>query len=157
MSMIGELRQVPVTLFPALHDKATRERVATTLMASDGPSLDKLWNALAFVLERACGEDPIGAVGDPLHGVDTGYGPPLLLTAEDVRGVAAALAEVDDDAVRAAYDPDGMADDELYCQPGPGEAERAAYLDELLVLVRAVRAFFADAAARGHGVLNYLT
>ena len=157
MSMIGELRQVPVTLVPALKDRTTRARVAATVMSSDGPSLDKLWNALGHVLERACGEDPIGAVGDPLDGVDTGYGPPLLLTAEDVRGVAAALAAVDDAAVREAYDPDDMADAELYCPPGPGEAERAAYLEELQGLVRAVRAFFSDAAARGHGVLHYLT
>jgi hypothetical protein len=157
MSMIGELRHVPATLFAPLGDKATRKRVADDVMEADGLSLNKLWNAMSYVLERVCGEDPIRSVGDPLDFVDTGYGPPMLMTVEDVQAAAVALADVDEGDLREAFDPDDMKAEQVYCQPGDDEAERAAYLDELLGLFRELRAFVEEAADRGHGVLWYLT
>lgn len=157
MSMIGELRPVPASLFPALRERAVRSRVLDTLMEAEGVTLDKLWNALVHVLEAATGQDTLGWVGLPLDWTDTGYGPPLLLSVDEVREVAAVLGALDDGAVRDAFDPEAMAHDGVYCQPGSDEDGRAAYLDELVALVGRVRTFFTDAAARGQGALHYLT
>ena len=157
MSMNGCLRAVSPSDLAALADPADRERALRDLMDADGVELNKLWNAVGFVLEHAAGENPLDWHGDPLDWTDTGYGPPLLLTPDDVREVAAALAPVDDDAIGAAFDAEAMRSDGLYCAPPEDPASERDYLDELRGHVRACRAFFATAAQREHGALYYLT
>lgn len=156
MSMNGCLRPVSAQSLDALTDRARRDAALAAAMDADGVELSKLWNAVGFVLEVAAGENPFDWHGDALTWFDTGYGPPLLLTPDDVREVAAALAPVGDEEVTDAFDPDAMRGGDLYCPPPDDAASQQAYLDELRGHVRACRAFFAAAAARGDGALYYL-
>ncbi len=157
MSMNGCLRSVSPTSRLALEDPAARAAVLRTLMDADGVELNKLWHAVGFVLEVAAGENPFDWHGDPLTWTDTGYGPPLLLTPDDVQAIADALAAVDDEAITAAFDADAMRGSDLYCPPPEDPAGERAYLDELRVRIRACRELFSTAASRGHGALYYLT
>jgi hypothetical protein len=157
MSMIGELRTVPAALLPALQgkDKAARVAAMTTVMDSDGVSLDKAWNGLGYLLGNFCTVDPMG--GEPVFGVDPGYGPPGLLTPDEVRACARELAAIDERALRKAYDPEEMAADEIYPSIWDRAEERESNLTWLLEVFREVRTFYQDAAQRGDGVLYFLT
>lgn len=155
MSMIGELRQVPATLIPALHDPAARKTALEAVMDSAGMSVDKAWDGLTALLELQCTNGPLEGVA--VHGVDTGYGPPQLLTPEEVRQCARELSELGEDALREAYDPAGMTADGRYPDIWDREDEREQNLDWLLAVFREVRAFYQDAAQRGNGVLFFLT
>jgi len=157
MSMIGELRMVPAAALAALTAPATRGPALRALMDGDGVCLDKRWEVLTHVLEAATGQDTLGWVGLPLDWTDTGYGPPLLISVDEVREVAAVLDGLDDAAVVDAFDPDALAHEGLYCPPPTSEPERGEYLAELVTLVGAVRRLFSEAAAAGHGALHYLT
>ncbi len=155
MSMIGELRQVPATLIPALHDKAAGKTALEAVMDAAGLSVDKAWDGLTALLEFRCTNGPLEGV--PVYGVDTGYGPPQLITPDEVRQCADELSALGEDELREAYDPQGMAADGRYPQVWDREEERAQNLDWLLAVFREVRAFYQDAAQRGNGVLFFLT
>ena len=155
MSMIGELRQVPATLLPALADRAKQREAAKVVMESKGLSLDKAWNGLGYLLEGLCDEDPMG--GDPLFGVETGYGPPGLRAPAAVATCALALAAIDERSLRDAYDPAAMTREDLYPRIWDREDERERNLTWLLEVFRSVRDFYQDAARRGHGVLYFLS
>jgi hypothetical protein len=155
MSMIGELRQVPAQLVPALEDRVQRREVARAVMASEGLSLDKAWSGLGFLLGGLCSEDPMG--GQALHGVDSGYGPPELLVPEEVKACALELAGIDEPQLREAYDPSAMARENVYPNIWDRAGERERNLVWLLEAFRRVRDFYQDAARRGHGVLYFVS
>jgi hypothetical protein len=155
MMMIGELRQVPARLVPALEDRVLRREAARVVMASEGLSLDKAWSGLGFLLGGLCSEDPMG--GQVLHGVDSGYGPPELLVPEDVKVCALKLAELDELMLREAYDPSAMARENVYPNIWDRPGERERNLSWLLDTFRGVRDFYQDAAHRGHGVLYFVS
>lgn len=155
MSMIGELRQVPATLIPAIHDKAARRTALEAVMDSAGLSVDKAWDGLTALLEFECTNGPLEGV--PVVGVDTGYGPPQLVTPEEVQQCARELSAITEERLREAYDPDGMAADDRYPNIWDRADERESNLDWLLAVFRDVRAFYQDAAQRGNGVLFFLT
>jgi hypothetical protein len=155
MSMIGELRHVPPALLPALQDRATRKQTAETVMAADGISLDKAWNGLGYLLNGMVDQDPMG--GKLLHGIDFGYGPPGLLSPEEVQQCAAELAAIEEQALRDAYDPKGMMVEDIYPTVWDRPEERDSNLVWLLETFRNVRAFYQDAAERGNAVLYFLS
>jgi hypothetical protein len=153
MSMIGELRQVPATLIPALEERATRKATAASVMDAAGLSLGKAWNGLGYLLNGLCDEDPMG--GKPLRGVDAGYGPPGLLTPEEVQKCAHELAAIDEQVLRDRFDPKGMDSEDVY--PNVWHEEGDDNLDWLLETFRSVRAFYQEAAQRGDAVLYFLS
>jgi hypothetical protein len=155
MSMIGELRHVPAGLVPALEDRVRRREAAKTVMASEGMSLDKAWSALGFLLGGLCAEDPLA--GHAMHGVDSGYGPPELLTPSEVAACALELAGIDERSLRDAYDPSTMARENVYPDIWSREEERERHLTWLLEVFRRVRDFYQDAARSGHGVLYFVS
>lgn len=155
MSMIGELRQVPATLIPALQDRAKCKAVAETVMDSAGLSLDKAWSGLGYLLEGRCDVDPMG--GAAVVEVDAGYGPPGLLTPDEVKACARDLTSIDEQDLRSAYDPEDMSSQDIYPGIWDREDEHESNLSWLLEAFREVRAFYQDAAQRGHGVLYFLT
>jgi hypothetical protein len=151
MSMNGELRQIPAAMMDELDDEET----VSGLMEGPGLSVGKAWNALHYLYcgESQAGESAIsgGAPLDELD-LDTGYGPPQVLTPAEVATYAAALAAQTDDELRAAYDPEAMKRERVYGCSGddPGE------LEWLLGEARKVRAYYQDAAAKGAGMLQFL-
>jgi hypothetical protein len=155
MSMIGELRHVPAGLLPALEDRATRKQTAEAVMESEGLSLDKAWNGLGYLLGGLCEEDPLG--GKPVRGVDTGYGPPGLLSPDEVQTCARELAAIDEEALRSAYNPKGMMAEDVYPTVWDREDERDSNLAWLLETFRNVREFYQEAARQGNAVMYFLS
>ncbi|NVB83207.1 MAG: DUF1877 family protein [Kofleriaceae bacterium] len=142
--MMGELRQITPDQMAKLKDKAVIE----SIMASDGLGLDKLWNALHHVLGGGGGQSA-AFDGKALYHYDTGYGPPMYLTPSEVATYAQELASMTEEQIRSRFDLDDMEDDDVYVIPDDPE--------ELVELLGELRAFYQDAAGKGHGMLIYLT
>lgn len=117
--------------------------------------LDTSWDGVGWLLTAATSPDePLGEVllGGDEFGEDGGYGPPRLLSAEDVRRLGVRLAAVDENAVRLSFDPVAMVD--VY----PGSWDDGRRLEEdLLPALNSVRDFYAAAAAAGDDIVIYLT
>lgn len=120
--------------------------------------LDKAWHGIHWLLTRtAWGGDPPLAwaiVGGEDIGDDMGYGPARVVTPEQVREVAAALASLDDAGLAQRYDPEAMQAQQIYPTVWTRDGEEAlGYLQHYFhVLAR----FYADAAQRGDAVLQWI-
>jgi|JI10StandDraft_1071094.scaffolds.fasta_scaffold28925_5 hypothetical protein len=149
MSMNGQLWHIPAEHMDALDDEA----VVESIMEADGLHLGKEWNGVHYLLcgEGATGESAVLG-GTLLDGPDAGYGPPQFLTPAEVAAYAKQLAETTDDELRAAYDPDGMRDEEVH----GGDWDDPDEVERLIAAARRLRAFYQDAAARGCGMLQQL-
>ena len=144
MSMNGELRQIT----PDQVKKLGEKRVVEEIMASEGLSLNKLWNALHFVL---CGDgfgESAALDGVPLMNVDNGFGPPMYLRPEEVADYADQLAEMTEDELRQNFDREAMGRDNVYVIPDDA--------DELIDLFGQLRGYYQDAAKKDHGMLIFL-
>lgn len=151
MSMNGMLQAVPPDACAALADGHAHTTALAAVMAGEPVRLDALWDALGFIFAVAAGENPLEWNGLPLDWHDTGYGPPLLLDPGEVRLIADAVAPVDDQQVRAAFDPVAMQIERRHVVPDREQ------LEIVVERARAYRQFFAEAATRGDGALFYLT
>ena len=153
MSIIGELRQVPASLIPAL--QAKRE-IVDVVMQSRGLSLDKGWDGLRYLLDELCTDSPFGSGTTLRHG-DCGYGPPVVLAPAEVATSAEQLAELDEQALRDAFAPEDMEAEGVYAAVWSSGDDDNASREWLVGLFGELRAFFIDAAHRNNGVLFFLT
>jgi hypothetical protein len=164
---------------PALVRRARRDRtLALWLTVGDhdpqtgeekcGPrhetlNVDKAWDGLMYLLsaERRATDDlyePSDLLaravdgGELLHD-ELGWddGEPRFLSAADVGKIARALGAVNDEALRANFDPERMEAADVY--PGGWSAE--GRLEYLLHAFEALRAFFARAAERKSAVVRW--
>jgi|SRR6185503_16439176 len=146
MSMNGELRQI----LPEQMDRLKDKNVVIAIMESSGLDLGKDWNSLHFLL---CGEGSSGesAVmgGRTVYGVDNGFGPPQYMTPDEVARYADELAGTTDEQLRDAFDPAAMEADDVYSVTDDVES--------LLVLAGELRAYYADAASKGNGMLFFFS
>jgi len=120
--------------------------------------LDKAWHGLHWLLTGTTGDasTPAGQaiMGGAELGEDWGYGPPRLLGPDDVRRVADALAEVDDDELRGRFDPAAMKAADVYPFIWDEEDVFAEYLAPSFAMLQE---FYARAASRGDAVLALIT
>lgn len=120
--------------------------------------LDKAWHGLHWLLTGSS-EDTSDVVsqailgGEPI-GEDHGYGPPRLLSAADVRGVAEHLRAIDLEALRARMDPVAMERADLY--PGIW-GEEDLFDDFVAPAYEQLRSFYLAAAAADESVIQLLT
>ena len=144
--------------------QAAAIRGATTGAQKDSPEgvrhrldLDKAWHGVHFLLCQRADDapPPLGSavLGGTEIGPDQGYGPVRYLTPGAVAEVAAAVAKVDDAALRRSWRPQVLADQQIY----PGGWEEAESLDWLIDSLAQLRSFYVQAAGRGSAVLTYLT
>jgi hypothetical protein len=117
----------------------------------------KAWDALQLAVSeerrnaKGLVDRPTDILGKAVLGAadltreDAGYGPPRFLTATEVLLVAAALQTIDEETVRAAFDPNRP---DLYrtCEP-----------DELVELFESWKEFYLDAANENEGVVVVIT
>jgi Domain of unknown function (DUF1877) len=116
-------------------------------------SLDKHWHGLHYVL---CGAPEPGSslmsqivLGGEEIGEDLGYGPARYFTPAQVAEMAQALSGPEvEEAAAARFDPERMSEMEIY----PGW--RAGDRDSVMALLRELRDFYAQAAARGWAVVT---
>jgi len=122
--------------------------------------IDKSWHCLHFMLTgtAAPGTSPLSwaILGGEDCGDDVGYGPPRVLTPAQVHQIVDALAAIDEPAFRASFDPQAMADADIYL----GEAalaEGQEFLDYLVDQYLQVAELYRTAAARDDGVILWLS
>ena len=121
--------------------------------------LDKAWHGIHWLLTGDAwgGEPPLAwtIVGGEDIGDDMGYGPARVVTPEQVRQVAAALANFDDAALARNYDPVAMDAQQIYPTIWTRDGEEGlAYLQHYF---RILARFYADAAKRGDAVLQWIS
>ncbi len=96
---------------------------AAPFMLSDGEGdlgdLDKSWHGIHYLLTGSADEggaplDFLVAGGTEVGDEDVGYGPARVFTSAQTRAIAAALAAVTDDELRARFAPEAMMRAEIY-------------------------------------------
>jgi hypothetical protein len=127
--------------------------------AEGGIDVDKAWQGLHYLLTGAAteGEGPqsLAIFGGEEFGPEIGIGSTRFLTPEQVRDVSAALADFSETELRANFNPQDMAAQKIYPNViWVRDGEEA--LDYLLDSFRSLAEFYADAAARGDGVLQWI-
>lgn len=157
MSMQGCFLSFPEPVARTL--ESDPERVEALVFAEEAiPDVTRLdlrhlWHGVHFLLTGCTvgGEAPlVHAVFAPREvGGDVGYGPARLLFADEVRGVAGALAAVDPEALRARLDPDTLERADIY--PTEWHEDDEA---ELLSALAELTAFYRQAADKGEAVLQ---
>src|SRR6202163_4530873 len=102
MGMIGNLRPASDSEIERLLDnpsEITRFLYGSEADGGERVVIDKAWHAIHYALNgsRLGGHEPLNflvAEGTPVGEVDVGYGPARVLTSDQVRALAAALATV---------------------------------------------------------------
>ena len=128
---------------------APRDELALTEGEGELHFLDRSWAGVHHLLTAGEERGPLAFLrtGGREVAVDAGYGPPQLFGADQVRAVDEALRALDDEALRARFDPARMTALEVY--PGTWAEQDLA---RLLVRVAALRTFVARAASQGLGL-----
>ena len=121
--------------------------------------LDKSWHGMHYLLTGTAWEVDEGAgaaiLGGDEIGEDGGYGPARLLQPEAVRAVATALDAVDDETLRARFNPTMMMSAGIYPEIWTDDPE---ILDDyLMAYLDALRQFYRTAATHGQAVLLAIT
>lgn len=141
MSINATLVQIPKDL---VTDRTALER----LMLEEGLELGKAWQALHWVLAGgdSFGESAVSG-GEALTDVDHGSAPPpQLVTPAEVGRFAEELEAMTEARVRALFDLEAMAGDDVW----PSNPD----LEEIVALAAKVRAYYASASEAGCGMLQ---
>lgn len=162
MSMIGCFTSVGAEQLQNLI--ADPAQVAEYLHSEGGEAntldLDKAWHGIHYLLtgEAWGGKAPLAwaVLGGKEIGEDVGYGPARYLMPVQVDAVAQSLAEVDEAQFRARYQPRTMDQAQIY-PSGIWERDGADGLDYLAQYYKELVQFYSEAAARGDGVLLWLS
>jgi hypothetical protein len=139
-------------------EEITRFLYGADASQADRVALDKAWHAIHFVLtgSRLGGDEPLNFLaseGTPIGEIDVGYGPARVLTSQQVRRLAAALASIEPDEVARRVDLEQLDREAIY----PGNWQRNGYgVDYVVGNYRDMRAFIARLAAQGHGLILYV-
>jgi hypothetical protein len=122
-----------------------------------GIDLDKAWQGLHFLLcgDAWGGEGPLAdaLMGGEEIGEELGYGKARYLEPAAARAVHEALSALSEHALRERFDPEAFLEEEIY----PEIWEEPDAVDYPLSYFEPLRAFYADAAGRGLGVLMAVT
>ena|SRR5215510_9459594 len=117
--------------------------------------MDKEWHGIHFLLtgDPWSTAGPYGQVifGGREIGPDLGYGPARLLTARQVKDIAAKLQAVPAETLMARYDPKKLTKAEIY--PEIWESEGFEALNWLMEGYRELVSFYARAAAEGKAII----
>ena len=118
-------------------------------------SLDKDWHGIHYLLTGTVWDvkDSAGQAifGGKEFGDDMGYGPAHMLTAAQVKAIAAALAKTSPDSLAARYDAETMMKLDIY--PAVWDREGPQALAALLRSYGELVAFYRRAAAKGQIVV----
>ena len=117
-------------------------------------SLHKDWHVVHWLVAGTAGDatDPVGTavMGGEEVGDDLGYGPAMVRTPEQVRGIAAALDALGVDALMRRYDRRAMLKADVYSADAVGKGEARHQLGALV-------AFYRRAADDGRAVFTWIS
>jgi hypothetical protein len=160
MGMVFEARMLSAT---RAEEVMADPDVLEELVEEDTPreeflDLDKAWHGVHWLLtgtlDNASTPAGMAIMGGTEIGEDWGYGPPRLLRPADVRRVADALVELDDDDLRRRFNAGAMTRAEVY--PLIWDEEEV-FEDFLAPSFAMLRDFYSLAASRGDAVLALIT
>lgn len=139
--------------------KRQPDNLEQLMLGGGGVSLEKAWHGLHFALAGTSwgGELPLSfllAGGEPLEEVDTGYGPPRLLSPADVVEIANALGAITDQEFDQRFDVEQMAAEQVY--PPIWDEPRADLVGEYLHYFGELREFVRNAARERMGLLAFI-
>jgi Domain of unknown function (DUF1877) len=161
MAMIGNLRpasDAEIERLLANPPDITRFLYGADAEQGERVVLDKAWHAIHFVLtgSRLGGDEPLNFLvseGTPVGEVDVGYGPARVLTSEQVRQLAAALAPLEPEHVAERVDVRTLDEQSIY----PGNWQRNGYgVDYVVSNYRDMRELIARTANDGRGLILYI-
>lgn len=122
--------------------------------------IDKAWHGIHYLLtgQEDGGAEPWAwaVLGGEELGPEVGYGPARFLTPAQVAAVAEGLAGLSIDTLRQRFMPQDMEAKGIYPEV-IWVRDGAGALDYLLSFYPDLVAFYRDAAARGDGVLQWLS
>src|SRR5437660_11748273 len=159
--MIGNLRSASdseIERLLANPAEITRFLYGAGTDGSEHVVLNKAWHAIHFVLNgsRLGGEQPLNFLvdeGTPVGEVDVGYGPARVLTSQQVRQIAAALAPIEPNDLANKVDVRQLDEQSIY----PGNWQRNGYgVDYVVTNYRDMRDSITDAASKGNGLILYI-
>ena len=123
--------------------------------------VDKSWHGMHYLLTGSAegGTPPLDFLlegGRIVGDEDVGYGPARVFTAEESRGIAAAVAAISDEELRARYDPSAMDAADVY----PSliwvrDGDEA--LDYVMEYIAILRGTLAEAVEMKRGLMLTLT
>jgi Domain of unknown function (DUF1877) len=161
MAMIGNLRpasDAEIERLLANPAEITRFLYGADANDAERVVLNKAWHAIHFVLNgsRLDGNEPLNFLvseGTPVGEVDVGYGPARVLTSDQVRQIAAALAPIGPDEVARRVDLGRLDREAIY----PGNWQRNGYgVDYVVSNYRDMRDFMTRLAQQGRGLVLYI-
>jgi uncharacterized protein DUF1877 len=123
--------------------------------------VDKSWHGMHYLLTRSgeAGSPPLDFLlggGRTVGDEDVGYGPAWVFTAAETRGIAAAVAAVSDEELRARYDPSAMDAADVYpSRIWVRDGDEA--LDYVMEYITMLRGTLAEAVEKNRGLMLTLT
>ncbi|MEU3556064.1 YfbM family protein [Streptomyces fragilis] len=163
MSMIGEYARLsPAELERAVREPRWAPKLVDAPLAGEpdaGPGsrrhdVDKTWQALGFLLDRAGFPVDVTFGDEVLPGADDwGYGPPRLIRPERVRVAAEAFGRIPPASLAEGVGPSDLAAADVYPRV---VWERGEPLDWVTGHYEALGAFFRAAARAGDAVLVWI-
>ena len=161
MGMIGNLRpasDAEIGQLLANPAEVTRFLYGSAADGRERVSLDQAWHAIHFALtgSRLGGAEPLNflvAEGQPVGSVDVGYGPARVLSSDQVRAIASALAALAPDDVAQRVDVAVLDQEQIY--PGNWQANGRG-VDYVVATYRDMRELIARLADQGLGLVLYI-
>lgn len=141
-------------------DPAAKQREGLNLCEDETATtdLEKAWHGIHYLLTSSAEEgnaplDFLVVGGQSVGDIEVGYGPARVFTSGEVRAIHAALASIDEAALRARFTPAHMMELEIYpaiWDRDPAEDDTLGYCVEYFV---PLKAFVAHAADKGLGLV----
>jgi Domain of unknown function (DUF1877) len=159
--MIGNLRPASdgeIERLLASPPEITRFLYGAEAAARERVVLNKAWHAIHFVLtgSRLGGDEPLNFLiseGTPVGEIDVGYGPARVLSSQQVREIAGALAQIEPDEVGRRVDLKKFDQELIY----PGTWQRDGLdADYVVSNYRDMRELIARLAEQGLGMVLYI-
>jgi hypothetical protein len=123
--------------------------------------VDKSWHGMHYLLTRSAegGTPPLDFLlegGRTVGDEDVGYGPAWVFTAAETRGIAAAVAGISDEELRARYDPRAMDAADVYpSRIWVRDGDEA--LDYVMEYIAILRATLQEAVEMNRGLMLTLS
>lgn len=156
---------VAVAIDPAQFSEISKnEKLLTKVLLEETGDqkldLDKAWhgihyllNGTAWTINNIAGK---AIIGGEEFGPDIGYGPPHIVSATQVREIAAALEKITPEQLSARYNPEAMEKEEIY-PTIIWKRDGAESLKFLLNYFQPLRTFYQRAAQKGLAVIIAIT
>ena len=160
MSMIGNFLQVSPSELQALIDDPSSVEEFIYPEEEERENcidIDKAWHGIHFLLTGDAWEGalPLSNVvlGGTEIGGDVGYGPARYITADDVRAVTEAIADLTPQDLAKRYDASALTRNEIYPEIWDEGDDAIQYLT---TYYESLRDYFLDASSRGNAMLKYV-